>query len=318
MALVTNAVTSYGTPTKREDLVNAIYRIDPEDTPFTSSIPRTKASAVLHEWSNQALGSVNTTNARLEGETLARTGSTTPTRVQNYCQISDKDATVTGTERSISIAGIDDMMDYQKSLKSVELRKDMEAIVLGNQGMASGATNVARTLRSMNAWFSGNASRGTGGADATASTAAATDGNTTNGLRTFDEVLLKAAIKAAYDDGGKPNKIFLGSGNKQIFSGFTGRVNSTQEIGQPNKILASASVYGSDFGDLMVIPNRTQRARDVFVIDTSKVALAGLRWFEPQAIAKVGDADTVNLVCEYTLENRAPNAHAAVFDTNAT
>ena len=318
MALVTNAVTTYGTPTAREDLINAIYRIDPEDTPFTSAIPKVKATAVLHEWSTQALGAVNTTNARLEGETLSRRASTTPVRKQNYCQISDKDATVTGTDRAISIAGIDDMMDYQKALKSVELRVDMEAIVLGNQGQTAGDSTTARTLRSFNAWFSGNALRGTTtGVDSTAATAAATDA-TTGDLQTFSETLLKAAIKAAYDDGGRPNMIFLGSGNKQIFSAFTGRTNSQQEIGNPKKILASASVYGSDFGDLMVVPNRTQRARDVYIVDTSKVALATLRAFEPQEIAKVGDADTVNLVTEYTLEMRHPDAHAMVADTNAT
>lgn len=318
MAMVTNSVTSYGTPTKREDLINAIYRIDPEDTPFTNSIPRVKATAVLHEWSKQALGSVNTTNAHLEGDVTDRAASTTPTRAQNYCQISKKNATVSGTERSINIAGINDMLDYQKSLKSVELRKDMEAILLGNTGQAAGATNVARTLRSFNAWFAGNASRGTGGADSTAATAAATDGNASNGLRTFDETLLKAAVKAAYDDGGKPTRIFLGSGNKQIFSGFTGRANSQQQIGNQDKILASASVYGSDFGDLMVIPNRTQRARDVFVVDTSKVALAGLRMFEQNELGRIGDADTVELISEYTLEMRHENAHAGVMDTNAT
>lgn len=318
MAMVTNSVTSYGTPTKREDLINAIYRIDPEDTPFSNSIPRVKATAVLHEWSKQALGSVNTTNAHLEGDVTDRAASTTPTRAQNYCQISKKNATVSGTERSINIAGINDMLDYQKSLKSVELRKDMEAILLGNTGQAAGATNVARTLRSFNAWFAGNASRGTGGADSTAATAAATDGNTTNGLRTFDETLLKAAVKSAYDDGGKPTRIFLGSGNKQIFSGFTGRANSRQDINNPDKILASASIYGSDFGDLMVIPNRTQRARDVFVVDTSKVALAGLRMFEQNELGRIGDADTVELISEYTLEMRHENAHAGVMDTSAT
>src|SRR3546814_6672495 len=94
------------------------------------------------------------------------------------------------------------MMDYQKSLKSVELRKDMEAIMLGNQGQNAGGATTARTLRSFNAWFAGNALRGTAGADSTAATAAATDG-TAGDLRTFNETLLKSAIKAAYDAGGK-------------------------------------------------------------------------------------------------------------------
>src|SRR5690606_34405223 len=113
---------------------------------------------------------VNTTNAHLEGDVTSREASNTPTRSINYCQISKANATVSGTDRAVDIAGIDDMMDYQKSLKSVELRKDMEAILLGNTGYTAGATNAARTLRSFNAWFSGNASRGTGGSDSAAAT----------------------------------------------------------------------------------------------------------------------------------------------------
>src|SRR3546814_21065388 len=106
----------------------------------------------------------------------------------------------------------------------------MEAIMLGNQGQNAGGATTARTLRSFNAWFAGNALRGTAGADSTAATAAATDG-TAGDLRTFNETLLKSAIKAAYDAGGKPNKILLGSGNKQPFSSFSGRANAREIFG---------------------------------------------------------------------------------------
>lgn len=312
MAKVTGAVATYDTPTNREDLADAIYRIDPEDTPFMNSIPRVRATAVLHEWSNQALSSVNTTNARLEGDALTRAASTTPTRKQNYCQISSRDATVTGTQRAVNPAGIDDMMAYQMSLKSVELRKDMEAIVLGNTGQNAGNTTTARTLRSFNAWLSGNGSRGTGGADSTTATAAATDA-TAGSLRAFDEDMLKDAIKDAYEDGGKPTKVFVGPFNKQKFSTFTGRSTAREQV-SVGTVQGSASVYASDFGDLMVIPNRTQRGRDIFVVDTTKVAMAFLRSFEPQEIGRVGDAVTRDIISEYTLEMRHANAHAGIFD----
>jgi hypothetical protein len=49
-------------------------------------------------------------------------------------------------------------------------------------------------------------------------------------------------------------------------------------------------MYASDFGDLKIVPNRTQRGRDVWVVDPSKVAVAFLRSFEPQEIGRVGDA----------------------------
>ena len=68
MTKVTNAVATYDVTTNREDLIDQVYRISPSDTPFMAAVPRTKATAVLHEWSLDALAAVNTSNARLEGD----------------------------------------------------------------------------------------------------------------------------------------------------------------------------------------------------------------------------------------------------------
>ena len=314
MTKVTSAVATYDVTTNREDLADQAYRISPADTPFMTAIPKAKASAVKHEWSLQELDAVNTANARLEGDALTRATSTAPARKNNYCQISSRDATVTGTQRAVNPAGIDDMMAYQMSLKSLVLRKDMESILLGNQGLNAGNTTTARKLRSMNSWIDGNGSRGANeGADAASETAAATD--ETTALRTFDETLLKDAIKDAFEDGGSPDLVLVGPTNKQIFSGFAGRAASQVQISK-DVVLGAASLYASDFGDLKVVPNRTQRSRDVWVIDTGKVAVAYLRAFEPQELGRVGDAITRDIISEYTLENRAPKAHALVADTN--
>jgi len=315
MTKVTSALASYDVTTNREDLVDAVYRISPVDTPFMAAVPRAKASAVLHEWSLDTIDSTNTTNARLEGDALTRGTSSAPARKQNYCQISSRDATVTGTQRATNPAGIDDMMAYQMSKKSLALRKDMEAILLGNTGQVAGNTTTARQLRSFNAWISGNGSRGTGGADSTGATYAATDGNATNGMRDITEDLLKDAILDAFTDGGEPNLVLVGPYSKQKFSAFTGR-STSQVIVESKQILGAASLYTSDFGDLKVVPNRTQRARDAWVIDTSKVAVAFLRAFEPQELGRVGDAVTRDIISEYTLEVRAPDAHALIADLN--
>lgn len=316
MAKVANALATYDVATNREDLIDQVYRITPADTPFMSAVPRVKATAVLHEWSNQALSSINTANARLEGDALSRAASTAPTRKQNYCQISSRDATVTGTQRATNPAGIDDMMAYQMSLKSLELRKDMESILLGNTGQTAGNTTTARTLRSFNAWISGNGSRGAAGADSTAVTAASTDG-TAGDLRTFTEDMLKDAIKDAFDDGGEPSLVLVGSFNKQKFSTFTGRTTAREHV-SVGTVQGAAEMYASDFGTLKVVPNRTQRGRDAWVIDTTKVAVAGLRMFEPQEIGRTGDAVTRDIISEYTLEMRHPDAHALVADLTTT
>lgn len=313
MALITGSVATYGTTTNRESLSDVVYKISPSDTPFMSAVPRASATAVLHEWSTQALQAINTTNASLEGDDYQRASSTTPVRRSNVCQISKRNATVTGTQRAVNPAGIDDMMAHQMSLKSLELRRDMEAILLGNTGQNAGNTTTARTLRSFNAWFSGNALRGTGGADSTAATAASTDA-TTGSLRTFTEDLLKSAILAAYEDGGEPTMVLVGARNKQIFSTFTGRATAREAVAV-GRVQGAASIYTSDFGDLKVVPNRSMRGRDVFVVDPTKVAVAYLRPFQSSESGKIGDADTREILAEYTLENRHPDAHAMVADT---
>lgn len=315
MTKVVSALATYDVTTNKEGLTDAVYRISPVDTPFMSAVPRSKATSVLHEWSLDTIDATNTTNARLEGDALTRATSTAPARKQNYCQISSRDATVTGTQRATNPAGIDDMMSYQMSKKSLALRKDMEAILLGNQGQVAGNTTTARQLRSFNAWISGNGSRGTGGADSTAATAASTDGNATNGMRDITEDLLKDAILDAYTDGGEPDLVLVAPFSKQKFSAFTGR-STSQVIVDSKQILGAASLYTSDFGDLKVVPNRTQRTRDAWIIDTSKVAVAYLRAFEPQEIGRTGDAVTRDIISEYTLENRAPDAHSLIADLN--
>ena len=312
MTKVTNAVASYDVTTNREHLADAVYRISPVDTPFMTAVKRVKATAVLHEWSTDAIDTTNTANARLEGDALSRASSTNPSRKQNYCQISSRDATVTGTQRAVNPAGIDDMMAYQMSKKSLALRKDMESILLGNTGQNAGNTTTARTLCSFNAWISGNGSRGTGGADSTGATYAATDA-TAGDVRTITETLLKDAIKDAFDDGGEPDLLLVGSYSKQVVSGFAGRTVSQTMIDNKT-ILGAASIYASDFGDIKVVPNRTQRGRDAFLVDTSKVSVAGLRMFEPQELGRVGDAVTRDLISEYTLQMDHPDAHAIIAD----
>lgn len=312
MALVTNAVTTYGTTTNREDLANVVYDISPVDTPLFSMAEKAKATNVLHEWSTDALAAVDTANAQLEGGESTRASSTQPSRVQNYCQIMKKNATVTGTQEASDPAGIASNMDYQLAKKGYELRKDVEYALLSGQGQNAGGPTTARTMRGFNAWLSGNGSRGANGADSTAATAAVTDG-TAGDIRTFTEAMLKDAIKDAYDDGGEPTTVLVGTFNKQIASTFTGRATA-REMVKVGTVQGAASIYASDFGDLKIMASRTQRGRDCFVIDPTKVKVAALRNFETKKLGTVGDAETEEIYWEGTLEMCNADAHAGVFD----
>lgn len=315
MAAVTGSFKTYDATSNREDLSDIIYNISPTETPFMSSIGRTKASNVLHEWQTDALAAASTSNAVLEGDAVTRSTSAPTTRVHNYCQISRKDVTVSGTQMAVNHAGIKDMMAYQMAKKSKELKRDMESTFLTNQGEDAGDATTPRKLRSMNSWLSTNAKRATNGGNATAATLAATD--STNALRTFTETILKDVIQSCYINGGEPSILMVGPVNKQKVSDFTGRSQARQTIDR-ERIQGAASLYASDFGEIKVVPNRFQRERDAWLIDPNMLAVAYLRSFTTFNLDKVGDADSKVILAEYTLEVKNEAAHGLAADLATT
>jgi hypothetical protein len=103
--------------------------------------------------------------------------------------------------------------------------------------------------------------------------------------------------------------------NKQVFSTFTGRASPIEEA-KSKKIVASVDAYDSDFGELKVVANRFQRARDVLVLEDDKWAVAYLngRKLVSLVLAKTGDSDKRQILSEYTLEARNEKSSGGVFD----
>jgi hypothetical protein len=199
-------------------------------------------------------------------------------------------------------------MGYQMAKRSLELKRDQEAVLTQNQGATAGDATTARTCRSLESWLSTNTSRDAGGSDGTQTTPAG-DGT----QRAFTEDLLKDVIQQVYISGGNPTTLMVGPVNKQTVSGFLGRSQARQNIGR-EQIQAAASLYASDFGDLKVVPNRFQRDRSAFILDPMYVKVAYLRKFKSYPLAKIGDAETREIKSEYTLEMCNEAAHGVIAD----
>jgi hypothetical protein len=281
---------------------------------------REKATAVNHEWQTQALAAVDTANAVLEGDD-ATTDAVTPTvRLGNVCQISDKVARVTGTQQAVDHAGRDNELAYQEMLKGLELKRDMESILVGtNQAKNAGADATARVTASILSWIKTNTSKGTAGGAADPSTATGTGTRTDGTQIAFTEARLKTVLSSIWTNGGKPDVIFTGAFNKQVFSTFTGR-STPMEQASSKKIVASVDAYESDFGKLKVVANRFQRTRDVLVLEMDKWAVAFLngRKMVSIALAKTGDSDRRQILSEYALVARNEKASGGVFDNTTS
>ncbi len=310
MVAPANTFQTFAAFGNREDLSDVIYLIDPTDTPFLSGVPRTKAAAVLHEWQTDSLAAA-AANAVIEGDDATTDATSATTRLSNSTQISDKVPRVSGTQEAVNKAGRKSEMSYQVAKVAQELKRDMEFILLANTAENVGDATTARNLGSIGAWIDTNTSNGVSGTDGSLGNTARTDGT----QRDMSEALLKAVLKLCWDNGGDPECIMVGSRNKQVISGFTG--NATRFKGaEDNTLKASIDIYDSDFGQLQIIPNRFQRARDCLILQKNMWGVGYLRPFLLQDLAKTGDTERKQLLVEYTLESRNEAASGAVWDLN--
>lgn len=308
MALPTNTFYTGVSIGNREDLSNIIYNIAPLETPFMTAVDKGKASAILHEWQTQDLRAA-AQNAVGEGEDAVINARTPTVRLNNYCQISDETAKVSGTQQAIDKAGRDDELSYQVALAGKELKRDLEFILVGsNTAKSSGSPRYSASILS---WIKTNNSSGaTGSAPSTADGAATrTDGT----QRAFTEALLKGVLQSCWTNGGEPDTIMVGGHNKQQFSTFVGRGTPTEDV-KSKKIVASVDAYESDFGTLKVVANRFSRSRDCLVLEMDKWGVDYLRNMKRIDLATTGDNKSAQMLCEYTLVSRNEKASGIVAD----
>lgn len=322
MAVETNTNLTFATIGIREDLAEKIYLVAAEDTPFTSNIGTTSATATFHEWQTHALASAIDTNAVLEGDDSTIDAATRTVRVGNRTQISDKTASVSGTNQAVDQAGRSSEMAFQLVTKGTELARDIEKQMLSNKPSVAGSTTLARQSAGMLAWLETNTERGVGGSDGGFSSGVV-DAATNGTLRNFTETLLKAAQQSAFATGGKPTQLYMDGALKQTFSGFGGisatRVNTTIDANAQTSIIGAADVYVGDFGTLTAIPHPYgTTGRDVIGVDTSMVAKSILRPMASMELAKNGDSERRLLNEEYCLEVKNEAAHFVVADVQAS
>jgi hypothetical protein len=302
----------------REDLTDVIYNISPTDTPFMSSVGKTKASAVYHEWQTDALAAAVANNAAVEGADATSLTVTPTVRVGNRTQISTKTVQIAGTQDSVDKAGRKSEKAYQLAKASSELKRDMEKTLLSNNVAAAGNSSTARTLGGLQAWLSTNAvlgATGTAGSGGTTARVSGTDA-------AFTETMLKSAVKQAFEEGGNPSVLMVTPTQKQVVSGFAGIAAQRYEAPKnaATTIIGAADVYLSDFGTLSVVPNRFMTADSgdggevAFVLDPEYAAVAYLRPFQTNELAKTGDSEKTQLLVEYTLEVKNEKAHAIIAD----
>lgn len=320
MAKISQAYTTYNAQGNREDLSNAIYNIDPFDTPIMSSSRRRNAKARQFDWQTENLPTVDENNAQVEGFELDRTASQPTVRLSNVTQISKRDATVSGSQEASDAAGKGSEMAHQMALKSKVLKSDMEKIMSGRQARNDGDDATARKTEAIAHFIArgrdrnnvqGNAVVGVKASvaaplplTATASFVAVPGGEQV----AMSEVLVGNAMQQAYDNGASPTILIVPPAIKRTVSTFKGR-DSTQVLVGKSEVVQTVDIIATDFGRLKVIPSRWIPTDTSLLIDPNYLAVAFFRNFRQVPLAKIGDAETRMILAEWGVEMRNPMGH---------
>lgn len=281
---------TYDDGARREDLLDIITNIDPQETQLLSGLGTSTAKDIFHQFSIDTLKSVGT-NAFIESVDASYADRTDPTRLNNVCQIVRVGYDVSDTEREINAAGFNDRYSYegQKALK--EWKNDAEfALVRGS--LACGSGSAARRLRGLKNSLSLVTSQ--------------------SGV-SLTEVILNDRFQNVWDNGTEINAIYSGMYLKRKISGFT--AGSTKNINSDDKRLVnSVDVYQADAAKMVklfahrYVTISGDTNYDLVGIDEDKIKVAYLRKPFTRELAKTGDSTKGEVVGEMTLEVRHYNA----------
>lgn len=322
MTAPTNTILNAANIGIREDLEDSIYRVAPEETPFTSNIGTTKASNIYHEWQTETLASASSSNAQYEGDDYTLGAGNLTSRLGNYVQILAKAGGVSRTQEVVDKAGRASELARQKVLKTIELKRDLEIRVVGNfPSVAETAGSVQRTTAGILAFLTSNTSLGVGGVNkGFGSVTAGIVTAATNGTqRTFTEALLKTVLSTTFTNAGSanlPTQIYMGPSTKQTFSTFTGIADIRADVSGGNQatIYGGAEIYVSDFGKLMAIPHAYGLTRDALLVNPKMAKVATLDGLKSKPLSATGDSQKFLLTMEKGLVVSNEKAHAVIRD----
>ncbi|MEC8737196.1 MAG: DUF5309 family protein [Planctomycetota bacterium] len=308
---VAHVAESYDSGNIKEDVSDIIFNIDPSDTPVLSNAGRRDVSNTTFEWNVESLPTTSSTNAKAEGADFASEAPVQVTRKTNVTQISSRNATVSGTQMALAQYGKSTAseMAHQMALMGKAIKLDIEkALVSHNkQGAGSGDQATNRQTQSIPHQIArgNNVDVGTtNGSTAPASdTADFTEGSAVESLT---EGKFLETAQTIFENGGNLNTVVCSPALKREISDFQGR-SGTQVIVDPEKVSNNITLIASDFGDIKVMVSRSMTTfgssgaagTDLLYLDWEYTKVAFLRPFTRQQIAKQGDSDSEQIICEW-------------------
>lgn len=280
---------TYQDAARREDLMDVIGDVSPDETPLLTLFGTSTAKGTLHEWLKYNVSRPTSVYSDVEGADTTFTDLTQPSRENNVTQIIKQPVQVSRTERKVNVAAMGDPFAFQKAEGLRLLKMKMEYALL-NANKASGSSGVARQMNGIDAFISTNATARNSGTS-------------------YSESELEDMVADVWDSV-DPDKVFdmilCTFKIKQKIAGFS--ANSTRYIdASERRLIKDVMVYDSAGGSHRIFAHKDVRNSSGSVTvyglreDLYKTAYLDKPMFEE--LAKTGDSDKGHWVTEFTLES---------------
>lgn len=289
---------TYQDGSRREDLLDIINDVSPDDNPLSTLFKTSTAAQTLHEWVEDYIARPTSVTAATEGASATYSDLTQPNRRNNITQIIAQTFRVSGTMRKVAIAGMGDPMDYQAA-KAMRIWKNQLEYTLINAGKASGNSGAARQMAGiLNIVTSHYTNRLSG--------------------TSLSETELNAMVYDVAADVGSTDvfdTIVTTLQLRQKVSTFT--AGSTRYVdAEEKKLIRPVMVYESDFAVHKIfghkdVPSAAATPGPALLgLNESKWRIAYLRRPVREMLAKDGDRENGQIIGEATLEFLAERSNA--------
>lgn len=285
-------LVTYDNGSRREDLLELIGNVTPDETPLATMLKTSVAKNTLHEWTEDYITPPSSVTFAAEGAAATYSALTQPARRRNITAILTETFRVSGTEREINQVG-GDPMSYQSG-KALKLWKMKQEFSLINGTLASGASGTARGMDGLvNVITTLYTARNSG--------------------TSLSETEFQDMHQDSWTQGGTENSfdlVLVPFGLKRKIDGFT--AGATKYVDQSDKKLTQpVAIYETSAGIARIMQHRYVPAAaatpgpSFFGIKEDKYRVAYLRKPFKEMLAKDGDRENGQIVGEYTLESLA-------------
>jgi len=282
-------LTSYYDTSRREDLLDIVADLTPDDTPLATMLKTSTAKDTIHQWLEDYVTPPSSVTFAAEGAAATYTALTQPNRVTNITATLTETFRVSGTEMAVTPAG-GNPMDYQSG-KALRVWKMKQEYAIVNGALTSGVSGTAASMAGLiNVITTLYTARNSG--------------------TSLSETEFQDMHQHSWDKGGTDNSfdlVLVPFGLKRKIDGFT--AGATKYVDQSDKRLTQpVAIYETSAGVARIMQHRYVASAAAspgprfLGIKEDKFRIAYLRKPFKEMLAKDGDRENGQIVGEFTLE----------------